>query len=88
MDGRVHGADVHIHEPTPGPNTGDVVCRTCGAPLSRLDLNLKRGYGGVAASVDGVVVLENSGMAVPDIEPFKNRKARRAEKAKARHGSR
>ena len=75
----------HVHEPEPGPNTGDVRCRTCGVPLRRYDMDVKRGYGGIAAAVEGVVSKKvEGGMAVPDIEPKKNRRERRAEKSKAR----
>lgn len=75
--------DAHVHEPTPGPNTGDVQCRTCGVPLQRYDMDLKRGYGGVAAAV--IDRYENGATyAAPEREP--NRKERRAAAAKARAG--
>ena len=81
--------DAHVHEPAPGPNTGDVHCRTCGVPLSRVDFDIKTGYGGIAASVEGVVKIEG------DLRPSSgsrfdrsmNRHDRRAEKAKKRRKS-
>lgn len=71
----------HVHEPTPGQNTGDVVCRTCGVPLTRSDMDLKRGYGKVAAAV---LDRRENGVAYKAPEPEMNRHERRRAAAKKR----
>jgi hypothetical protein len=76
------GANGHMHEPEPGPNTGDTRCKICGVPLTAVPIDLKRGFGAVAAVVDGVV--KSDVMAEPDIERPKNRRERRAELARKR----
>lgn len=84
------GGDGHMHEPEPGRNTGDVRCKICGIPLQRLDFDMKRGFGAVAASVDGVI---KDGVADPFtkdelLDRIQNRHQRRARKAQARKAKR
>lgn len=76
-----NGADGHMHEPTPGLNTGDVVCRICGVRLDRAHLDMTRGYGRVAGAVSGPTVITVD--ALPP-ERELNRKQRRAEASKKR----
>jgi hypothetical protein len=80
------GGDGHMHEPEPGPHTGDVRCRLCGVPLRALPLDMKRGYGGVAAGVNGVVADNTMRPITKDdlLDRIQNRHDRRKRKALAR----
>ena len=84
------GGDGHMHEPTPGPNTGDVRCRLCGVPLRAMPLDMKRGYGAVASGVNGVVAESAERPITKDdlLDRIQNRKQRRARKAEARRAKR
>ncbi len=80
-----NGGDGHMHQPTPGRNTGDVVCSICGVPLRSVALDVRRGFGAIAAVVDGVVGENAFGEPAEDPrEAPRNRKERRAKAARAR----